>query len=765
MNKQGQALLLVAPPVFFDASGKRWRRIIASFILLTITLIAVLTWVTPAATAPIWTAAKNASVDYPRKLIASSDDTAIPLVGEENGYMIDRIALVERRDDKTYLTDPFSNTIFREATTDEIEEIGDKPYVIETFGRPADRQLMLTFDDGPDSLFTPMVLDLLSREGVPSTFFTIGVNIVENPDVFKRIIREGHMVANHTFSHINFSLHDDLRNREEIIGTDRIMRATGQYASRLFRIPTGDPRNNPLALLQAQQLGYAHIDMDVDPRDWSYSPGEEIPVPQLDGKGHIVLLHDAGGDRTATVKMLEEFIHQAKAQGYTFGTLASALPPEYTPQKNIIPESVDHFTAGVMTTAIIIPARLLGWLFWFGVGSLTIMSTLYVVLALISRSMQKKKTWKEANEKTLPLVSVILPVFNESAVVRKTLDTLKSSDYPNLEVIAVNDGSTDNTLAILNEYARQWPLLKVVDQENGGKSVASNTGITLSRGEIIITLDGDTLFEPQTIRMLARHFTEPHNGKRVGAVAGHVKVGNRRNILTAWQSLEYISGICVTRMAEGLVGAISIAPGACAAWRREAFDLAGGYSSDTLAEDADLTLAIQRLGYSVVQENDAVAWTEAPMTIKSLAKQRLRWTFGNLQAIWKHSDMLFRARYGALGLITLPYALLSIAIPLLFMPMTIVVAGISIASGNWQSIALFAAFVAGTHMIISIVAVLMVRESLWHLLVVPIYRLIYEPLRAYVLYGAILQALKGRMVGWYRPERTNSVVRPVVSTN
>jgi biofilm PGA synthesis N-glycosyltransferase PgaC len=169
-------------------------------------------------------------------------------------------------------------------------------------------------------------------------------------------------------------------------------------------------------------------------------------------------------------------------------------------------------------------------------------------------------------------------------------------------------------LAVLIEYAKTWPALRVINQPNRGKPAASNRGIDESWGEIIVTLDGDTLFEPQTIKMFARHFLAPRNGKEVGAVAGHVKVGNRRNLVTAWQSLEYLSGICVTRMAEGLLGAISIVPGACAAWRREALVRAGGYSHDTLAEDADLTLTLQRLGYSIAQENEAVAWTEAPMT-------------------------------------------------------------------------------------------------------------------------------------------------------
>jgi cellulose synthase/poly-beta-1,6-N-acetylglucosamine synthase-like glycosyltransferase len=498
--------------------------------------------------------------------------------------------------------------------------------------------------------------------------------------------------------------------------------------------------------------------MDLDTYDWNHPPGMPVEVPELDGRGHVVLLHDGGGDRTATINMLRAFIPLAKAQGYTFTTIQALLPPEYVPQHNVPASLEDNVTLWALTVYEVAPNVVLTWLFWFGIGSLTVLTFLFVVLALVNNGQQKKRRWDRIEEKDWPFVSVVLPVFNEEVVVAKTLDALRASDYPMMEVVAVNDGSTDGTLAVLTEYARNWPPLRVIDQPNGGKPAASNHGIEESWGDVIITLDGDTLFEPQTMKMFARHFVAPRNGKEVGAVAGHVKVGNRRNLVTAWQSLEYLSGICVTRMAEGLMGAISIVPGACAAWRRDAVIKAGGYSHDTLAEDADLTLSLQRLGYSIVQENEAVAWTEAPLTMRGLFKQRLRWTYGNIQTLYKYRSMLFNPKYGALGLLTMPYALISVLVPLIFMPLTVIVAVVSLGRGEWQPIAIFSIFVAATHMLVSVVAVLMVHENLLHLLMVPIYRLIYEPLRAYVVFGSAIQALRGSAVGWYRPERTNSVI-------
>jgi poly-beta-1,6 N-acetyl-D-glucosamine synthase len=760
MTNARPALSASPAPVFFDPSGKRWRRILGSLLTVVLLIVLSIVWILPDATAPVWKGQQNQAADYPRQLLSTQDLENIPALGFGTGLAFDRIALVERKDGKVLLKDPFSGTIWRQATPEEAQEIGDSPYVMDAFGKPADRTLMLTFDDGPDPRYTPEVLDLLAREEVPATFFPIGDNIVRNPEIFRRMTREGHMVGNHTMSHIDFWAHDDYYNRLQLISTDRVMRTTDNYASRLFRIPTGDPTNNALALLQAQQLGYLHVNLDLDTRDWEYAPGDPIKVPELDGEGHIVLVHDGGGDRTATIEMLKTFIPQAKAQGYTFTTAQPLLPTEYIPQRNVPASAEDHATLATYTTILSSPDLVLTWLFWFGVGSLTILTFLYVVLALINNSRQRKRRWDAIEEKDWPFVSVVLPVFNEELVVARTLDALWASDYPRMEVVAINDGSTDGTLAVLRDYAKTWPQLRVIDQRNGGKSAASNNGIAQSRGEVVVTLDGDTLFEPQTIKMFARHFCAPRNGKKVGAVAGHVKVGNRRNLLTAWQSLEYLSGICVTRMAEGLMGAISIVPGACAAWRREALLQAGGYSHETLAEDADLTLSLQRLGYSIVQENAAVAWTEAPMTVRGLFKQRLRWTYGNVQTLYKHRSMLFNLKYGALGLLTMPYALISMLVPLIFMPLTVLVAAASLARGEWQAVAIFSAFVATTHMFISIVAVLMVRESPLHLLMVPIYRLIYEPLRAYVVFGSALQAMRGCAVGWYKPQRTNSVLLP-----
>jgi len=763
-----------ALPVFYDRTGRRPRYVVAVLCVVVLALGGSLGACVPRVLGgePRGDGGAFAAVRHSPDLPPGV--TMLPVVGVDDGILTRVVKVVptdpapcwDDRDQGWFapscrqadLVDPFTGKLYRHATDDEVRGIGDSTYAVDHYGRPADHTLMITFDDGPDPTFTPMVLDVLGREHVPATFFVIGGSVVKNPDIVRRAIREGHLIGNHTLTHpASFDQHGDFRDREEIQLADRLIRGATGYRTRVFRIPEGDPDRNPLAGLHAQQLGYVHVNEDLDTRDWSVN-GAEVPVPPLDGRGHVVLMHDGGGDRAATVRALQRLITEAKRQGYTFSTVAPLLDPADVPAKDAGRPPLDLLTYEVWRLVLVGPGVLLGFLFWLGVGSLSTMTVLYLTLALLLHRERRRSC--EVPDAQLPRVSVVLAAYNEEKVIRRTISQLRRCDYPRerLEVVAVNDGSADGTLQILRECEREWPQLRVVDQPNSGKSSAINNGINHAESQVIVTMDADTLLRAQTIRMLARHFVlTRHGSKPVGAVAGHVKVGNRRNILTAWQSLEYISGICVTRMAEARINAISIVPGACSAWSREALERIGGFCEQTMAEDADATLSLQRLGYRIVQENSAIGDTEAPETIRALVKQRKRWTYGNIQAMWKHKDMLFRPKYGLLGMVSLPYALLSLMVPLLFLPLAVIAAVTSLAAGNWHSIALFGAFVTGLHLIVSVVAIWVARERPWHLLVVPVYRLIYEPLRAYLLYASVYRVVRGTVVRWDKLERRNSV--------
>jgi biofilm PGA synthesis N-glycosyltransferase PgaC len=796
------------PPIFYDKSGKRLPRVALSVFLLLLLIGGAGAILLPSVFSPVRGA--HSDEGWARRTLGEHDN--LPLVGDQDHGIFTRLVRVEREhtgsgappgpdpallqpipapdydgdgipDDldgdgvpdmvmpeppapppppPVRLVDAVTGEFIRNANDYEVQTIGSNAFAVDRYGSVPGRTLILTFDDGPDPVWTREVLDVLAREHVPATFFVVGQNVANHPELVQRMIREGHMVGNHTMTHPEtFDAHSDFQNQQEINLTDRVLRAVAGYASPIFRIPTGQPEVNSLAQLESQQLGYLQVLFDTDSHDWEFdAQGREVPVPQLDGNGHVVIMHDAGGrSRAGTVAMLEKLIHEAKAQGYKFATAGYILPQRDLP-RHVTPSFSDRATLFFIQTVHVLPRKALTAVFWFGVGSMLILTGLYLILSVINEWRQRRKAWPDTPEDELPFVSVCLAAYNEEKVITRTLDMLRESDYPanRFEVIAVNDGSKDDTLSLLQAY--DWPQLKVVDQRNAGKSTALNNAVRHAdpRSSVIMTMDADTLFRKDTIRKLARHFiTGVHGGKIVGAVAGHVKVGNRNNILTAWQSLEYLNGICIIRMAEMMVGAVGIVPGACSAWRRVALERIGGFSEDTLAEDADAAMTFQRLGYAVLHENHAICDTEAPETVVPLLKQRKRWMFGNFQVMWKNKAMLFRPSYGVLGMVTMPYSVAQLLMNLLFLPILLVVAGITAAQGDWHPIVAFALVVLVMHTIIAITAVAIAKESLVHLLVVPLYRPIYELMRVYLLYACLYRVLKGAEFSWDKLERLNTV--------
>src|SRR6185295_4982753 len=258
------------------------------------------------------------------------------------------------------------------------------------------------------------------------------------------------------------------------------------------------------------------------------------------------------------------------------------------------------------------------------------------------------------------------------------------SDHPpNFEIVVVDDGSSDNTFERVRESFADEPRVRLFTQPNSGKPGALNHGVASTSAEIVIALDADTIFARDTISKLVRHFADP----KVGAVAGNAKVGNRINLLTRWQALEYITSQNLDRRAFNLLNCVTVVPGAVGAWRRELVERAGGFTDVTLAEDADLTMAIRKLGYSIAYEDEAAGLTEAPDTIRGFIRQRYRWMYGTLQAAWKHSDALFRPRYGSLGFVALPNIFIfQVLFPLISPVMDLLMVAALAAAGfdRWQ---------------------------------------------------------------------------------
>jgi poly-beta-1,6 N-acetyl-D-glucosamine synthase len=255
----------------------------------------------------------------------------------------------------------------------------------------------------------------------------------------------------------------------------------------------------------------------------------------------------------------------------------------------------------------------------------------------------------------LPMISLVVPAFNEGLVIQAAVRSLLALDYPNFEIIVVDDGSTDDTYEKARAVARESPdvEVRVITKRNGGKADALNTGVTVARGEFVLNMDGDTKLSPNTLRVCIRHFENP----KVGAVAGNVKVLNRENMLTRIQALEYVEGLAMARKAQSFGHVVNIIPGPLGMFRKSVLQQAGGYDRDTFAEDCDLTLKLLMRGWHIAYEPRAIAWVETPSGLLDLLKQRYRWTRGILQATSKHSHALWQPRKAGINCYILWYML------------------------------------------------------------------------------------------------------------
>jgi cellulose synthase/poly-beta-1,6-N-acetylglucosamine synthase-like glycosyltransferase/peptidoglycan/xylan/chitin deacetylase (PgdA/CDA1 family) len=752
--------------VFLDPSGRRWRTMLGLGLPIILVFLAAATYGGFRIT--------EAPVASPDRTAVAIDDIA-PAPGEPHldvigeGPML-RVLKIDR-DGEVVGRDPFTGEVVM-LTADEINAAGNDEYVIQRYGYAAGatRTISLTFDDGPHPISTPELLDVLSAERVPATFFVTGNVAVQHPELIQRMAREGHAVGNHTLTHADLNDVSAFRAREELFQTDRILRSLTSQGTSAFRLPYGgttteEVKDNILGILRAQQLGYHPSGYDFETLDWSYGAGHasadaaDIPLPEFDGRNITILMHDGGADnRAATVEYVKtRLIPAARAAAYTFQTMPQIQPDLRDSTHSITPSIWDRATATLAQLIYVWPNRVMRFLFVFALTIVGVIGVSHTAMAIVRRRRQPRY---DANVALLP-VSILIAAYNEEKVIRRTLETLLGSTYPFLELLVVNDGSTDRTAAEVEAMMLRDPRIRLISQPNRGKWAALNNGTAQARGDILVTLDADTIFTPETVANLVRQFAVDPDG-RLGAVAGVVRVGNReRNLLTRWQGLEYLTQIGVERSAYAQLGAVPIIPGACAAWRKAAITEVGGYSNATLAEDCDLTLSLHQARWRVSQDDEALAYTEAPDHADALLAQRIRWTFGTLQAIFKHRDMLLRSRYGWLGMAVLPYMVISVVVPIVFLPFIAVMGVLAVQNSGWAIVGLYFLLFLALHLLIAAVAVILMRERWANLLMVPIYRVVHEPLRAYLLYTSAYLAIRGVKLGWNKLQRTG-VMDPVL---
>lgn len=663
----------------------------------------------------------------------------------------------------------------RALLTDEKFESLPSPYVVTRYGRTKGA-VALTFDDGPDDKYTAPILDVLRDLKAPATFFVTGLATQEYPELLRRMYREGHQIGNHTFTHPNIANISRAQLRLELTATQRLFESILGRQSVLFRPPYSEDTEpetpvqvRPIEIATA--MGYVTVGMQIDPKDYKKPGVDAIVASTIEqaaaGRGSVVLLHDGGGDRSETLEALPRIITGLRGRGLklvTVGALLGRTTAQVMPPvqgrgywQSIVDAAafssvnlVQSFVSLLFMIAIVL-----------GLGRLTFIGGVAIVERLL-RKTRPPLTFSGP-------VAVIVPAYNEEKVIVQTVRALlRSVGVPGLKIFVIDDGSTDQTAARVREEFSGEPHVALFERPNGGKSAALNFGLTQTDAEIIVALDADTVFTSTTIASLVRHFANP----RVGAVAGNAKVGNRVNLLTKWQALEYITSQNLDRRAFDLLGCITVVPGSVGAWRRQLVLAAGGFSAATLAEDADLTMTILRTGYHVIYDDEAVAYTEAPETVRAFVRQRHRWMFGTFQAAWKHRDALFRWRYRALGFVALPNIFLfQVLFPLISPVIDLMMVGSLVSAGMgywmhpaeytpddlWQVAFYYAIFLAADVLAACLAFALERRESprlLWLLIW---QRFVYRQVMYYIAIRAVLDSLRGGPVGWNKLERRASV--------
>ena len=638
-------------------------------------------------------------------------------------------------------------------------------YVIRRYGY-APGKIVLTFDDGPDPDYTPRILDILKREHVPAAFFVVGSMAEKNIQILRREFDEGHEIGNHTFFHPDISTISLQRVNLELNATRRIIESVTGRSTILFRPPyNADAEPQTLAeiipVAESRRQSYITIGESIDPWDWYPGVTADSIIARVERQkdaGSFLLLHDAGGEtREETVKALPEIIHFFKSHGYQFTTIADVL---HKTKAELMPPIKDDANSGITGFFYNLYVNGFFYLNWFLIY--LFLTAIFLALArVVLIGVLALKQYKDSNKykkqpvdkSLLPPVSIIVPAYNEEVTAAKTIESLLKTDYPNFEIIFVNDGSKDKTFEVMDKAYGNHPLVKVLDKPNGGKASALNFGISHAQHAFVVCIDADTQLKNDAVYHLMTYFTD----EEIGAVAGTVKVGNANNIITNFQSIEYITAQNMDRRAFDLINSITVVPGAIGAFRKSAIFKAGGFTYDTLAEDCDLTMRILKADYIVKNCAEAVAYTEAPETLNLLLKQRFRWSFGVIQSFWKNKDALFNKKYKFFGMVGMPNILLFQIILPLFSPLADLMMIFGLMGGKPGKILLYYVIFIFVDFAVGIIAFWMEKEpyrKLWY--IIP-HRFIWRQLMYYILFKAIRKALKGELSGWGTVKRTGSV--------
>jgi cellulose synthase/poly-beta-1,6-N-acetylglucosamine synthase-like glycosyltransferase/peptidoglycan/xylan/chitin deacetylase (PgdA/CDA1 family) len=619
---------------------------------------------------------------------------------------------------------------------------------------PPPKTVALTFDDGPSPQYTPRVLAILKRYHVPAAFFLVGSQVVKYPDLVRAEVRAGYELGNHTFTHVDPANVPQWQGTTQIDMTQSAVAGAAGVVPRIMRPPYSSSPDavTPFQLPSLQRLaqrGFVITLTNFDSHDW-LQPGVGTIVANATppgDQGGIILMHDAGGHREETIKALDILIPRLLQRGYHFTTVAqiAGLPAATT----ILPAPGSSQLRGeVLITALQSATFITDGLLIvvLGVGILTLLRMLAVLL-LAGRHARRRQSAFDPSY--APPLTIIVPAYNEEVDIIKSVESLASSEYPEFEVLVVDDGSTDNTAGLVANLT--LPNVRLIRQENAGKAEALNRGVAEAEHEVIVTVDADTVFEPDTLHRLV----QPFQDKTVGAISGNTKVANRRRMLGRWQHIEYVMGFNLDRRMYEVLDCMPTVPGAIGAFRRSALIAVGGFSSATLAEDTDITLALGRAGWHVVYVQDARAWTEAPSSLSGLWRQRYRWAYGTLQSVWKHRGAI-RER-GPVGRRGIPYlTVFQLALPfaaplidlfalygLIFLqPLPVLAYWLGFNTVQ-MALAIYAFHLDGER-----------KRVLWAL---PLQQIVYRQVMYLVIFESAVSAARGVRLRWHHLSRTGEL--------
>ena len=625
------------------------------------------------------------------------------------------------------------------------------------------RTVALTFDDGPDPAWTPKILAVLRQYRVPGTFFLVGAHVASDPGLVREELRDGDEVGSHTYTHANLAT-AGWREDFELTLTQNALAGAAGIRTRLLRMPFS---SEPDALTAADwraadragQNGYLVVLANLDTQDWA-RPGVARIVAAAMPRGHhgaIVMFHDGGGDRAQTVAALPAIITRLRAEGYRFTTVTGGLRlaagdvPATTRQRFagaalVLTQQAADRAVAVLAVALVAASVL----------TVIRLALLAGFAAAHRRRARRRPPSVRRGPGYLPDVSVVIPAYNEAAGIAATIRSMAASRYRGrIEIIVVDDGSSDDTAAIARSL--RIPYVRVITQPNSGKPGALNRGIAEARSDILILVDADTIFQADTIGRLVA----PLAAADVGAVSGNTKVGNRRGFLGGWQHLEYVMGFNLDRRLFDMLGTIPTVPGAIGAFRRTALAAVGGVSPDTLAEDTDLTMALCRSPWRVVYAPEAIAWTEAPSSLRQLWRQRYRWSYGTMQAMWKNRRAVIeRGSSGRFGRYCLSYLILFHVLLPLIAPVVDIFSIYGLAFLNPVKVTLFWLTFVLLQVLAGAYALWLDGERLRPLWMLPLQQVVYRQLMYLVTIQSVITALAGTRQRWQAISRAGIFASP-----